>query len=105
MSRNEPRQAPLTYDMIHLAKLDEGSRKKFRDFFMDKNKEEYGMRDFSIDLIWAKIQAAITAIGEERVALLEARVTILEARADAGQDQRGENIISHSKFFSLKNQT
>ena len=63
MSRNEPRQAPLTYDMIHLAKLDEGSRKKFRDFFMDKNKEEYGMRDFSIDLIWAKIQAAITALG------------------------------------------
>ncbi len=70
MGRNGARRDPLTYDMIHLAKLDEETRKKcLPGFFMDKKRRIMEMRDF------------------------------------AGQDQRGENIISHSKFFSLKNQT
>ena len=32
-------------------------------FYAAKQKEDFSKRDFSIDLIWAKIQMAITAIG------------------------------------------
>ena len=36
---------------------------RFKTFFAAKQKEDFTMRDFSIDLVWAKIQMAITAVG------------------------------------------